>query len=651
MGRVLWAGLLAGSLLTSVGTAPGQEPGDPQPVVQDPSYKKIHPLSSKEEMIQDRFQRFEDRVYRLRELLAEVEPDSASRLDRVLQRTGELGLGDRLEEMITLLRDPSALTDAADVQTQWLADAGRILAILLERDSENAEREQAIERLQEYHDKIGKLLEQQRGLRDASAQAGMGERMAEQLDQAIQRIDALLERQTKVSKETDQAKQRPLETDAASDSRLGDRQEALSRDTAQLAEDLKRLEAMLPSAGVSPPAGAQEDEGADAPSPDSVQSDTKAAADSVQNGANSMSQAGRSLQQGDSKSAREPQKQAEEALREARERLEEAKRKVENQPESQAMAEEQQEVADETGDLSEQMQEDGSSGGSQGQKGGQQSSSSSPGQQSLDQAKGEMEDASEALGESKPEEAVPSQDRAIDQLEQAQKELEEALNQLRKEEREETLRDLEARFREMLSTQRIINDATIRIDKVGQSAGGERQEFRRAEQLQLADLSTQQRALAQQAATCLHILDEDGTTIAFPRVVEQLSEDMTTVADRLAGYRVGVLTQTIEREIVETLEQLLEAVQRMQQENEQQGGGQPGDGGDDPPPLLPPSAELKLLRAGQIRVNTRTEVIESERIEQTDSREAFAKALRKVATRQVQCAEIAQEMRDRQHQP
>lgn len=169
--------------------------------------------------------------------------------------------------------------------------------------------------------------------------------------------------------------------------------------------------------------------------------------------------------------------------------------------------------------------------------------------------------------------------------------------------------------------------------------------------MELADLSTRQGALAQEAATCLHILDEDGTTIAFPRVVEQLSEDMATVADRLAAYRVGALTQTIEREIVETLEQLLEAVQRMQQENEQQGGGQPGEMGDDQPPLLPPSAELKLLRAGQHRVNTRTEVIESERMAQTDSSEDFAKALQKVAARQVQCVEIAQEMRDRQHRP
>ena len=42
---------------------------------------QIHPLASKEEMVRDRFQRFEDRVYRLRELLDQQEPENAAYLD------------------------------------------------------------------------------------------------------------------------------------------------------------------------------------------------------------------------------------------------------------------------------------------------------------------------------------------------------------------------------------------------------------------------------------------------------------------------------------------------------------------------------------------------------------------------------------------
>jgi ClpP class serine protease len=215
------------------------------------------------------------------------------------------------------------------------------------------------------------------------------------------------------------------------------------------------------------------------------------------------------------------------------------------------------------------------------------------------------------------------------------------LEQLRKEEKEETLRDLESRFREMLVKQKPINEETLVLANVGS------ENFARPEKLQLADLSSRQRALSEEAAKCLHILDEDGTTIAFPRVVQQLSEDMSTVADRLAASKVGAITQTIEDEIVDALEQLLDAVQKMQQENEQQSQNAQQQQNSGEPPLLPKSAELKLLRASQHRINTRTLTIEESVAEGTESKTSGAGGLKKLATRQVECMEIAQQMRDR----
>lgn len=614
-------------LLIPVRFAVAQESGDAD-------VAKVHPLASKEEMIRDRFQRFEDRVYRLRELLGDGEPDNALRLGRVLQRAGELGLADRLEEMIELLRDPSSLNDATDTQARWLADADRVLAILLERDSENVERKQALERLQEYFQKVDKILDQQRDLRQGAGQASTTGRMGEQIDQAIERINALLDRQADISEDT----KRGPDASARKPQQLADRQADLSRDTGRMAEDLQRLGGMLPQ-----PA-------ADAPTQQSPQGNVDAAADSVKNAEGAMQSASSSLQQGDTPSARQQQEEASDALRQARKELEEAKGRLEEQQDARELAPEQQKLADETGDLSEQMQRDAEAGGAKGQPGtpGTQGESSPPGQQSLDQARQEMGEAAEALEQSNPQEAMPSQDQAIQQLEQARKELEEALNQLRQEEREETLRDLEGRFREMLLKQRAINESTARYDQFG------RDNFTRAEHLQLADLSTQERALSEDAASCLHILDEDGTTIVFPNVVGHLSEDMGTVADRLAAYQVGALTQAIEQEIVETLEQLLGAVQRMRQDNEQQGmSGLSSDAGQSP--LLPQSAELKLLRASQHRVNTRTAAIEEDvkTIEngnvQTDS--DLLEVFRAVAARQAECAGIAKEMRDRQYQP
>lgn len=596
-------------------------PAPAQPREAPEEKNHIHPLALKEEMIRDRFDRFEDRLFRLREQLAESEPDNASRLRRVLGRAGELGLQDRLDRLVELLRDPASLHTALDVQAAWLADADRLLAILLERDSDNEDRRNEIERLQAYNEKLDELLQQERDLRSATGQTAMTARMLEQLDQAIRRIQALLDRQAEVSQATGQASTAGTPSAEA----LDQRQTALSREAAELAEDLQRLGAAKP------------EESADTPELEAARQDTQAAAQSTQSGAKSMSAAGGRLKAGESGAAQQQQQEAEEALREAKKRLEEAKRRLEEQADTEKIAEQQQKVAEATERLSDQMKQDAAEGGQQGGQSG--SSSQAPGQQSVDQAQQEMNDAAQSLGAQNPQEATPSQDRAIDDLEQAKKELEEALSQLRQEEKEETLRDLESRFREMLTKQRGINETTIQFDSIGS------ERFKRAERLGLADLSSKQRALSRDAASCLHILDEDGTTIVFPRVVQQISEDMETVADRLARYKAAAFTQSIEAEIVDALEQLLEAVQQMQQENEQQ-QGMPMDGDAGESPLLPPSAELKLLRASQTRINSRTTLIETARTQEADSKAALADAAHAVASRQLETAKIAEEMRD-----
>ncbi|MHC4695127.1 MAG: hypothetical protein ACYTFA_00110 [Planctomycetota bacterium] len=487
---VLW-------LTASTPYALGQQATDSAP-------EEVHPLASKEEMIRDRFERFLDRVFRLQEQLSVEEPENAARLARVVERAGELGLAEQLDEIVRLLRDSPALTEALDAQERWVENADQLLAILLERDSDNEERKQQIEGLEAYRQKLQQILEREQELRDRTGKAAIAQGTGGQDDNAGQQSD-----------DWDHQKE----------------------------------------------------------------------------------------------------------------------------------AENQRDVAEQTGGLAEKMRQDAASGKSlrgMPQPSGQPGSSP-PGLQNLDQARRDMNDAAEKLEGDDPAKAGESQDRALEELKQAQKELEDVLNQLRREDREEALRDLEGRFREMLSKQNAINAATVHLHEIGP------QTFRRAEKLQLADLSTQERVLSQRASVCGHVLDEEGTTIVFPRVVGQLAEDMGSAADRLAALDVGPITQNIEREIVETLEQLLEAVQRMQQENEQQAGS----GGTDPEnqPLLPPSAELKLLRSSQVRVNSRTVAIETARAAQSETPETLAGLLNTAAARQAQCAQIAQEMRDRQNRP
>lgn len=582
------------------------------------------PLASKEEMIRDRFQRFQDRVFRLREQLAQAEPDNAARLGRALTRSGELALSEKLDEIIRQLKDGAQLDQAADAQAAWIEEADRLLGILLEQDANNDERKKEMERLQQYQEKLSQILSQQKGLRSDSAQSTEAQRMGKQLDQAIARAEALLRKQQQLSQ---QAPSTPT----------AEEQKALSRETEQLAEDLKNL-AESPSSESTQPSAV-----------DQAKQQTQAASQATQSASSSMSQAGQQMSQAGSPSPQDAQKQAEKSLQEAKKQLEEAKKALaESQQPNAQQSGEQRQVAQQTKGMGDQMKQDASSSqsGQKGQQGGQQGKSGksgkkTPGAENLDQAESDMNGAAESLDEQKPQDATPKQDDAITQLEQAQQELEQAIEQLRKEQREETLRDLEARFREMLTKQRPINDATLSLDRAGKES------FGRAEELQLAELSTNQRALSEQAATCLHILDEEGSTIAFPQVVEQLSEDMASSADRLAGSDVGTVTQAIQQEIVDTLEQLLDAVKKMQQENEQQ-QSQQGQQANKDPPLLPASAELKLLRSSQVRINSRTTAITDGAAKGTESRDAAAKGLKKLAARQAECAEIAKQMREKE---
>ncbi len=597
--------VLLGVLLVPVWLAAAQD-ADAQ------ANPEMDPLAVKEEMIRDRFKRFEDRVFRLREQLSEIEPANAKRLARVLDRAGELQLGDRLEEIVKLLDQANARGGALEEQGKWLADAERVLGILLERDSDNEARRDEIDKMRQFKEDVDQILQQQRELRSEAAQTATARQMAKQLEQALQRIQSLLRDQQK------------LPTDDASKETRADDQRDLARDADDLADDLKSL------ADTAPP------EEVDSESLLEARQETGKASESTKAGAEAMARAAQELRQGKPVPSAD-QQEAVEKLEEAQGQIEKALEQLREESQLREQAQQQEGLSDETKELGNRMREDGSPHGGPQQKG-------TPGQEGLDEAQKEMDEAQESLEQDQPDEAIPDQDRAIEELKQAQKELDEALKQLRKEERAEMLRDLEVRFRQMLSKQRAINELTVVLDQFG------RAKFTRAEELQLADLAMKQQELSEDASACLNILDEDGTTVVFPRVVEQVAGDMTDVADRLAELLVGALTQQVEQDIVDALEQLLGAVQKMQQENEQQEGS--GEGGDsENQSLLPTSAELKLLRSSQQRVNKRTTAIESAKADPAESPDELKKAAQGLADRQKELSAVATEMRDRQNQP
>lgn len=366
---------------------------------------------------------------------------------------------------------------------------------------------------------------------------------------------------------------------------------------------------------------------------------------------------------GTSPEARTEQQKAEQALEKARQALEEVQRRVLELKDAGAeLAEEQKKLAEDAG-------RDGKSGespaslqrqgpeDSQPQPSGenQQGSQDDSGEQSSDQglqprqeeslrdAQQHMWDAMEDLKKLDSSEALKDQDQAIEQLERAQGKIEDALVQKRREERVEVLRDLEARFQDLYVRQAKLNEDTAALaDQLSKPPS-------REQTLQSVKLGQQQEDLAQRAATSLHVLEEEGTTVVFPAVLGQVREDMSMVTDRLNETDLGAMTLAMQSDILESLDQVIATVQKMRDKaQQQQQNAPPSMEGDEQAPLLPLSAEMRLLREAQLRVRERTQALrDAEKNATGAAADLFTRALEATAERQARCAAMAEEMRKR----
>ncbi len=103
-------------------------------------------------------------------------------------------------------------------------------------------------------------------------------------------------------------------------------------------------------------------------------------------------------------------------------------------------------------------------------------------------------------------------------------------------------------------------------------------------------------------------MEEEGSAVAFAEIFTQVKGDMETVAIRLRKTDTGIVTVTIENQIIDTLQEMIEALKKAQSDKKSK-GGQSGQSGPPPDPrLIDLLAELKMIRSMQKRVNARTEL-------------------------------------------
>jgi hypothetical protein len=371
------------------------------------------------------------------------------------------------------------------------------------------------------------------------------------------------------------------------------------------------------------------------------QSNTGKASQQLQQAGERQQEAERMLAEGDKEKAQAAQEQAVEDLKKARNLLEQERRRLNQLPEeaAQRQSPEQRRLADRTKELSDKIAKAKlPSQESKPADSNNQADQAQAGKPKVDEAQAQMQQAAENLEDNQAEPANDQQKKAEENLKQALAEIEERLNQLREETREERLARLEARFLEMLLRQQDLRGRTEVLDDKLVSL--QKQTVR--DRLILIELSTQQEELAELCQLAYDLLLEDGTSVVFPEIVAEVKQDMLQASGLLKDRQTGGLVQLLHREIESTLDELLSALKQSKNQGGEGGGGEGGGGGEQP--LVKRSAELKMLRAAQLRVNRKTRQLNEINIQDLLPADQLNSELQRLAGRQSDIIEMTQRL-------
>jgi hypothetical protein len=269
-----------------------------------------------------------------------------------------------------------------------------------------------------------------------------------------------------------------------------------------------------------------------------------------------------------------------------------------------------------------------------------------PARQHLDTARQRMKEAEQKLRDARRDGAAEKQEEAIRELEHAKAELEKILRQLREEEISRMLTQLEARFRKMLEIQQTVYEGTLRLDKVPPAERTHNHES------EAGRLSNQELQIVVEADKTLLLLREDGTAAALPEAVEQMRADVQQVVQRLAKVKTDAITQSIEQDVISALEEIIDALKKAQKKsrNRNRPSRMSSDSNPSDEPLVEMLAELKMIRALQIRVNRRTEryakLIEGEQANHPE----LIEALQRLAEREKQIHRVTRDLQSGKNQ-
>ena len=528
------------------------------PTVEEGNSSEL-PLATAQEQVRRRFKRFEETLLKLSTSLRKTEPDRALMLDRARGRINQERFDSEMTELSKLLAS-RPLGDSVLERQEELITRMQALLELLQSEDRQKEIAKEKERIAGLIKDVNKLIGEQKGARQMSEGASpkardAQEKVARNTGDILRKID-----------EQDAAKRAENEADGTpkdGNSPQAESPDGKKPENGETPSGEKpssdKPDAGKPPEGEKPGAKPSESKPSDSKPSDSKPSDAEPSESSP-----SESKPSDSSESPPSKPSKSKPKPAQGG-----------------QPQPGGQPSESEESPESPSE--------------------EQESDTTPGRQELEKAREEMKRAIEDLEKNARDKAGEKQDEAIRQLIAAKEKLEEILRQLREEERGRQLAALEARFQRMLAMELKVYDGTVRLGKIAP----EQREPRHRELAR--DLASQQDEVDLEASKTLNLLREEGSAVAFKEAVEQMREDMRLASRRLAREDAGELTQAVEKDIIDALQEMISALQKEMEKQEQQksqDGQQPGQPQE--PGLLDKIAELKMLKSLQVRVNQRT---------------------------------------------
>jgi hypothetical protein len=223
---------------------------------------------------------------------------------------------------------------------------------------------------------------------------------------------------------------------------------------------------------------------------------------------------------------------------------------------------------------------------------------------------------------------VDSQDDAVEALKAARAKLaaeeEKLLNRLRAEMKKRTIEGIV----QMLEGQIVIRQSTERL-------GPRVKDGARSVLNSVVALATSENKLIVIGEGLTALVEETEFGIALPAALRSVTEGMTDVKERLAATDASTEVVTMEKQIEEDLQTLLDAMKQLPSNGG--GNGRAGNGRSDRERQLNQIiAELKMVRMLQVRVNRDTKDVDGHR-------PAEAKDLPAVLTRRIEALQGRQE--------